>query len=106
MPANAASTPAAPNSPMLIPAFFADRPISALASSISLRTSVETSAIALWTRVPTDGSSGPGTRTAGDVVPGARTAGDVLDALETLWATGGSSFDGTCWSGDVLTGES
>src|ERR687889_2272944 len=68
------TTPAAPNAPAPMPAFFADLPTSALASSISLRTSVEMSAIALCTRVPTEGSSGPAVASRG--------AGD------TLWATG------------------
>src|SRR3954470_10658046 len=56
-----------------MPAFFADVLISVLASSISARTSVDMSAIALCTSSPTDGSW----------VPVAR-----LDAA--LWATTGS----------------
>src|ERR1700712_4900466 len=78
MPAKASSTPATLNRATLVPAFFAEVVISALASSISLRTSVETSAIALCTSTPTDGSSVGVDRPSG---PG-----------ETLWATGGSSF--------------
>src|SRR3954469_25751658 len=73
---------AAPNAPAPMPAFLADFPISALASSTSERTRVETSAMALWTRVPTEGSP------AAVVV--SRWAGD------TLWATGGSSFGWLC----------
>jgi hypothetical protein len=75
MPEKASSTPAAPNAPAPIPAFFADLPTSALASSISLRISVETSAMALCTSAPTEGSSAP---------PG-RPWDGVDDAL---WATG------------------
>src|SRR5829696_3407453 len=80
-PEKAMTTPAAPKAPAPIPAFLADLPTSALASSTSARISVDRSAIALWTSVPTDGSS-----------PAAvRTAGAALGALDTLWATGGSS---------------
>src|SRR3954467_12405610 len=57
-PEKATTTPATPNDPAPMPARFADRPISDLASSTSLRMSVDTSAIALWTRAPTEGSSG------------------------------------------------
>src|SRR3712207_5691453 len=69
----ASTTPAAPKAPAPMPAFLADLPSSALASSISLRTSVETSAIALWTSVPTEGSSAP--------------AVEFREAGDTLWAT-------------------
>src|SRR5687768_17152991 len=89
-PEKARTTPAAPNAPAPTPAFLAERPTSALASSTSARTSVDRSDMALWTRVPTDGSS----------VPAAWMAGDVLDALETLWATGGSFFDGGAGQGN------
>src|SRR4051794_17788699 len=58
-----------------MPAFFADVLISVLASSISARTSVDMSAIALCTSVPMEGSSVPVGR---------------LDAA--LWATAGSSL--------------
>src|SRR3954454_21309520 len=66
-------TPAAPNAPAPIPAFFADLLISALASSISARTNVDMSAMALCTRVPTEGSS---------------AAVASCWACDTLWATG------------------
>src|SRR4028118_669139 len=82
MPAKAASTPATANSPTLTPAFFAERPTSALASSISARMSVDTSAMALCTSDPTEGSS---------LLPACRPVGWVDDAL---WATGGSSLVG------------
>src|SRR5687767_1929906 len=78
----ATMTSAAPNAPPPMPAFLADLPTSALASSTSARISVETSVIALCTSVPTVGST----------VSAVRTAGDPLDALDTLWATGSSSF--------------
>ena len=71
---NARTTPAAPNAPAPMPAFLADLPISALASSTSARISVDTSAIALCTSVPMEGS----------VVP----ADPVRGAGDTLWATG------------------
>src|SRR3954452_4961359 len=57
-----------------MPAFFADRPISALASSISLRIRVETSAIALCTSMAIDVSSSLETR--------------GRPMVGTLWATG------------------
>src|SRR3712207_9443387 len=55
---NARTTPAAPNAPAPMPAFFADRLISVLASSTSPRIRVETSDIALCTSEPTEGSAG------------------------------------------------
>src|SRR4051812_27506075 len=60
-----------------MPAFFAERPSSLLASSTSLRIRVETSAIALCTSSPMEGSWGPVAR---------------LDVA--LWATSGSSSVG------------
>src|SRR3954469_7482700 len=73
-PEKARTTPAAPKAPAPLPAFFADLPTSALASSTSARISVETSAIALCTSVPMEGSSG--------AAAGSIRAGDAL------WATG------------------
>src|SRR5215212_7945566 len=84
----ASTTPAAPNAPAPIPAFFADLLISALASSTSPRRRVEKSAIALCTSVPTVGSSFCG----------------VTSADDTLWATGGSSFDGPAGSARLVSG--
>src|SRR5215218_2924216 len=78
-PEKARTTAAAPNAPAPTPAFLADLPSSVLASSISARTSVETSAMALWTSVPTEGSS---------------AAADATLAGDTLWATGASPSDG------------
>src|SRR6476469_8658726 len=73
-PENARTTPAAPKAPAPMPAFLADFPTSALASSTSARISVDMSAIALCTSVPTDGSAVP--------------ADTVSGAGDTLWATG------------------
>src|SRR6476646_5964289 len=66
----ASTTPAAPKAPAPMPAFLADLPTSAFASSISPRTRVEKSAIALCTSEPTDGSVVPAdpSRGAGDTV--------------------------------------
>src|SRR5918998_3155157 len=80
MPEKASRTAAAPKAPAPIPAFFADLPTSALASSISLRISVETSAMALCTRAPTEGSSARVVLRAPDGFDGA------------LWATRGTSW--------------
>src|SRR3712207_871843 len=75
MPEKKSRAAAAPKAPAPTPAFFADLPTSALASSISLRTSVETSAMALCTRAPTEGSSARVVLRAPDGLDGA------------LWAT-------------------
>src|SRR5688500_17041046 len=72
-----------------MPAFFADLPTSALASSISLRTSVEMSAMALWTRVPTEGSSAPAVES--------RAAGG------TLWATAPPPPSGAAGQGNAAS---
>src|SRR5947209_8412467 len=74
---NATTTPAAPKAPAPMPAFFADFVISVLASSISARTSVDMSAIALCTSAPTVGSSVPAT--------------PAVPLGWALWATVGSS---------------
>src|SRR5829696_5916687 len=82
----ASTTPAAPNAPAPMPAFLADVPTSAFASSTSARIRVESSAMALWTSVPTEGSSVW-----------------VLTsswADDTLWATGAPPSDGC--AGSVL----
>src|SRR3712207_7594138 len=71
----ARTTPAAPNAPAPMPAFLAERLISVLASSTSPRISVETSAIALCTSEPTEGSAGAAGATGVLVVPPAGAGG-------------------------------
>jgi hypothetical protein len=90
---NARTTPAAPNAPAPIPAFLADLLISVLASSTSPRISVETSAMALCTSVPTEGSAGAAGTTV--VV--------VVRPTDAEWATGISCRKG-CRS-DVIVPE-
>ena len=68
------TTPAAPKAPAPMRAFLADLPTSAFASSTSARISVDTSAVALWTSVPMEGSLGG--------------PGPPIGADDTLWATG------------------
>src|SRR5687768_8253436 len=77
--AKAAITPATAKAAALMPPRLTDVPISALASSISLRTGVDTSVMALLASVPSEGSAGPAVLAA---------SWDVV----ALWATGGSSL--------------
>src|SRR3954465_5936649 len=79
MAAKASMTPAAAKAPAPMPPRLAEVVSSAFASSISERTSVDMSAIALCASVPTEGSAGPETRTAGEGVEGGGT----------LWGTHG-----------------
>src|SRR5688572_2416172 len=78
-PEKARTTPAAPNAPAPIPAFFADLLTSVLASSTSARISVDMSAIALYTSEPTDGSAGAAGTTVVVV---------VVRPTDAEWATG------------------
>src|SRR4051794_14045299 len=74
IPEKNSSAAAAPKKPRPMPARLTESPISDLASSISPRTRVETSAMALCTSAPMEGSPAP--------------AGRVSPAGDTLWATG------------------
>src|SRR5215218_10595534 len=103
-PEKASTTPAAPKAPAPIPPFFADFAISVLASSTSPRIRVETSAIALCTSVPREGSAGTAVTTVVVVVvrstdaewatvcllsQGGAGQGDPALPTETEWIRGG-----------------
>src|SRR5829696_7000476 len=80
-PEKASTTPAAPKAPAPIPPFLADFAISVFASSTSARISVETSAIALCTSVPREGSTGAAGTTVVVVVA------VVVRSTDAEWAT-------------------